>query len=42
MISRHNRPDFMTLAFSDDVTLLFRLRASSNATRPMRSISYVS
>ncbi len=29
----------MTLRFSIEVTLLRRLRASSKATRPMRSIS---
>ena len=37
--SCHRTPDFMTLRFSAEVTLLRRLRARSNATRPMRSIS---
>ena len=39
LTSCQSTPDFITLRFSDEVTLLVRLRASSNATRPMRSIS---
>ncbi len=37
--SFQSTPDFMTLRLSIEVTLLRRLRASSKATRPMRSIS---
>ena len=37
--SFHKTPVFITLRFSIDVTLLRRLRASSKATRAMRSIS---
>ena len=37
--SFHSTPDFMTLRFSIEVTLLRRLRARSKATRAMRSIS---
>jgi hypothetical protein len=39
MTSFHRTPVFITLRFSIEVTLLRRLRASSNATRPIRSIS---
>lgn len=37
--SFQSTPVFMTLRFSIEVTLLRRLRARSNATRPIRSIS---
>jgi len=37
--SCQSTPVFITLRFSIEVTLLRRLRASSNATRVMRSIS---
>ena len=37
--ARHSRPDCITLAFSQLVTLLRRLRARSKATRATRAIS---
>jgi hypothetical protein len=37
----HSTPDFMTLCFSADDTLLRRVLASSKATRVIRSISEV-
>jgi hypothetical protein len=40
--SFHSTPDFMTLRFSIEQTLLARVRASSKATPEMRSISNVS
>ena len=39
--SRHSTPDIITFDFSTDVTRPSRLRAKSNATRPIRSISRV-
>ncbi len=39
--SRHNTPVTITFDFSAETTRLSRSRASSNATRAMRSISLV-